>query len=54
MTEVKGVGRRRTLLLDELRNTKKIYRERKEEAEDHKSMDLLTSSIHNTDNFPDH
>ena len=35
MTEVKGVGRRRTQLLDDLRNRRK-YWELKEEAEDRK------------------
>ena len=35
MTEVKGVGRRRTQLLDDLRN-KRRYWELKEEAEDKK------------------
>ena len=35
MTEVKGVGRRKTQLLDDLRNRIK-YRELKEEAEDRK------------------
>ena len=59
MTGVKGVGRRRTQLLDDLRNRR--YWELKEEAEDrkkmettvhqlnisffHKSLDLLISSI---------
>ena len=33
MTKVKGVGRRRTQLLDNLRNIRR-YRELKEEAED--------------------
>ena len=36
MTEVKGVGRRRTQLLDDLRNRSR-YWELKEEAEDQKS-----------------
>ena len=35
MTEVKGVGRRRTQLLDDLRNSRR-YWELKEEAEDRK------------------
>jgi hypothetical protein len=35
MTEVKGVGRRRTQLLDDLRN-RRTYWELKEEAEDWK------------------
>ena len=35
MTEVKGVGRRRTQLLDDLRN-RRTYWELKEEAEDRK------------------
>jgi len=35
MTEVKGVGRRRTQLLDDLRNRRR-YWELKEEAEDQK------------------
>ena len=35
MMEVKGVGRRRTQLLDDLRNRRR-YRELKEEAEDRK------------------
>ena len=35
MTEVKGVGRRRTQLLDDLRNRRR-YWELKEEAEDRK------------------
>jgi hypothetical protein len=35
MTEMKGVGRRRTQLLDDLRN-RRTYRELKEEAEDRK------------------
>ena len=38
MTEVKGVGRRRTQLLDALRNRRK-YWELKEEAEDRKKGD---------------
>ena len=62
MMEVKGVGRRRTQLLDYLRN-RRIYWELKDEAEDrnnslsiedteeihifHKSVDLLISSILN-------
>jgi hypothetical protein len=36
MTEVKGVGRRRTQLLDDLRNRRR-YWELKEEAEDRES-----------------
>ena len=61
MSKVKGVGRRRTQLLDDLRN-RRIYSELKEEAEDrnrwkqqfinrtygsifYKSMDLLISSV---------
>ena len=36
MTEVKGVGRRRTQLLDDLRTRR--YRELKKEAEDKKKM----------------
>ena len=62
MTEVKGVGRRRTQFLDDLRNRRRHW-ELKEEAEDrkrtettvyqsnvsiiHKSLDLLTSRILN-------
>ena len=37
MTEVNGVGRRRTQLLDDLRNRRR-YWELKEEAEDRKSL----------------
>jgi hypothetical protein len=39
MTEVKGVGRRRTQLVDDLRNRRK-YWELKEEAEDRKRWRL--------------
>ena len=60
MTQVKGVGRKRTQLLDDLRNRIR-YWEIKEEAENdslsiehkeeihifRKSKDLLISSIHN-------
>jgi hypothetical protein len=65
MTEVKGVGRRRTQLLDDLRNRKR-YWELKVEAKDkkkiettvyqsnisifHKSSDLPISSILNNNN----
>ena len=38
MTEMKGVGRRRTQLLDDLRNRRR-YWELKEEAEDRKNGD---------------
>ena len=62
--EVKGVGRRRTQLLDDLRD-RRTYWELKEEAEDRKdgddslsidhkylskSLDLLISSILNNNN----
>ena len=66
MTEVKGVGRRITQLLDDLRNRRR-YWELKEESEDpkkmektvyqsnisifHKSLDLLISSILNNNNI---
>ena len=39
MTEVKGVGRRRTQLLDDLRNRRRYF-ELKEEAEDRKRWRL--------------
>jgi hypothetical protein len=38
LTEVKGVGRRRTQLLDDLRNRRR-YWELKEEAEDKKKIE---------------
>ena len=64
MAEIKGVGRRRTQLLDDSRNKRRHW-EVKEETEDRKrwkrhkeeiqviflkSMDLLTSSIPNNYN----
>ena len=66
MTEVKEVGRRRTQLLDNLRNRRRYWK-LKEEAENrkkvettvyqsntsifHKSLDLLISSILNNNNW---
>ena len=45
MTEVKGVGRRRTQLLDDLSNRRR-YWELKEEAEDRKDGDDSLSIEH--------
>ena len=45
MTEVKGVERRRTQLLDDLRNRRR-YWELKEEAEDRKDADDSLSIEH--------
>ena len=63
MTEARRVGRRRTQLLDDLRDRRR-YWELKKEAEDrkrwrrqsnisifHKSLDLLISSILNNNNY---
>ena len=45
MTEIKGVGRRRTQLFDDLKNRRR-YRELKEEAKDRKGGNDSLSTEH--------